>query len=83
MVKPIPVKNNSFGLTAKITLPIIIKIPPQKSDFLNPRILSANNPPINVKAYTQAWVAPYCKLAVVSSMFSWLTIKTASIPRIP
>jgi hypothetical protein len=50
IVKPIPVKKKFFGSTARITLPIIIKIPPQKSDFLSPRILSANNPPTNVKA---------------------------------
>ena len=54
MVKLIPIKNKFFGSTAKIILPKIIKIPPQKSDFRNPKILSANKPPIKVNAYTQA-----------------------------
>ena len=54
MVKLIPIKNKFFGSIARIILPKIIRIPPQKSDFLNPNILSANKPPINVKAYTQA-----------------------------
>ena len=83
MVKLIPIKKKFFGSIAKITLPKIIKIPPQKSDFRNPKILSANKPPINVKAYTQACVAPYCKFAVFSSMAKWFTMKTTNIPRIP
>ena len=54
MVKLIPIKNKFFGSMARMILPKIIKIPPQKSDFRNPKILSANKPPIKVNAYTQA-----------------------------
>ena len=49
----------------KIILPTIINKPPQNKDFLKPRILSAKSPPINVKAYTKACVAPYCKSKVI------------------
>ncbi|MNY41071.1 hypothetical protein D3C86_1758570 [compost metagenome] len=49
-VKDIPRKKNLCGSAARIRLPIIISIPPQNNDFLNPNILSANKPPMKVKA---------------------------------
>ena len=50
ILKPMPIKKNSFGLRARIKLPTIINNPPQNKDFRKPKILSAKIPPINVNA---------------------------------
>ena len=83
MVKLIPTKKKACGSKAKITLPTIISRPPQNKDLRKPRILSANNPPTKVKAYTQAWVAPYCNCDVTSSIPNLETINTTNMPRMP
>ena len=69
-LKAMPKKKKALGSIANKMLPIIIKIPPQNKERRFPKILSANKPPTKVKAYTNACVAPYCRLATTSLKLS-------------
>ena len=76
----------SCGEKAISKFPIIITTPPKRSDFLNPKILSAKIPPKKVKAYTNACIAPYLRFASLSdnaNPSNLSAIKMVKTPRIP